>query len=114
MVSKVVVKDELQDFILESLKNIVEAGLPGDSLIFQEWGYPKTIRWAIQLELQDSILLWHIATDLLLCGHGTTTQEDQDAIPLSVATPRSVIMFISEYLIYLLVLHPSMILLAEE
>ncbi|RWR88096.1 hypothetical protein CKAN_01707800 [Cinnamomum micranthum f. kanehirae] len=73
----------------------------------------RLLGWTVEVAFEESILLWHIATDL--CLHTTLSETQQEtsqnppAIPIYIATRRLVSKRISEYMLYLLMFHPSMI-----
>ncbi|KAJ4813255.1 hypothetical protein LUZ62_025821 [Rhynchospora pubera] len=63
----------------------------------QRMGYYQEFGWSVEAEFDESILLWHIATDLLY--HGKETCETED---------RSISQDISNYMLFLLIVRPFM------
>lgn len=61
--------------------------------------------WSVEEDFDQSILLWHIATDLLYYTH------DQNQNASSVQSPdcRTISKMMSDYMLYLLVMFPSML-----
>lgn len=67
-------------------------------------GYYKELGWSVEVEFDESILLWHIATDL--CFHsGDGDDNDAKMIPHYVDISRA----ISNYMLFLLVARPFML-----
>jgi hypothetical protein len=67
-------------------------------------GYYKELGWSVEVEFDESILLWHIATDL--CFHSEDGDDDNAAkISRYVDISRA----ISNYMLFLLVARPFML-----
>ncbi|KAK9286689.1 hypothetical protein L1049_015092 [Liquidambar formosana] len=58
----------------------------------------ETLGWSVEVDFDESILLWHIATDLFYSNH-------KDAIPESKIAGK----VLSDYMMYLLVMRPFML-----
>lgn len=142
VVSQELVCDRMIAFIFDDLKRKSEyatdfkktkhlASCRGSWALEQRACYHR-LGWTVEVAFEESILLWHIATDL--CFHTTlskmqqktsqdpqalrsqtqqTAPQDPDAIPIYIATRRLVSKRISEYMLYLLMFHPSMISIME-
>ncbi|CAO2197278.1 unnamed protein product [Urochloa humidicola] len=67
-------------------------------------GYYKELGWSVEVEFDESILLWHIATDL--CFH---SGDDNDADTAKVAQHVEISRAISNYMLFLLVARPFML-----
>ena len=65
-------------------------------------GYYKELGWSVEVEFDESILLWHIATDL--CFHSGDDAGDAKVAPY-VETSRAT----SNYMLFLLVARPFML-----
>ncbi|KAJ4745424.1 hypothetical protein LUZ62_079829 [Rhynchospora pubera] len=63
----------------------------------QRMGYYQEFGWSVEAEFDESILLWHIATDLLYNGRKTCDTED-----------KSISQDISNYMLFLLIVRPFM------
>ncbi|XP_062223793.1 uncharacterized protein LOC133922454 [Phragmites australis] len=68
-------------------------------------GYYKELGWSVEVEFDESILLWHIATDL--CFH--TDDEDDDKDNAKIAQYVKISRAISNYMLFLLVARPFML-----
>uniref|UniRef100_A0A0A9AHT7 DUF4220 domain-containing protein n=1 Tax=Arundo donax TaxID=35708 RepID=A0A0A9AHT7_ARUDO len=70
-------------------------------------GYYKELGWSVEVEFDESILLWHIATDL--CFH--TEDEDDDKVKdiAKIAGYVEISRAISNYMLFLLVARPFML-----
>ncbi|XP_077241477.1 uncharacterized protein LOC143881995 [Tasmannia lanceolata] len=102
------VSDELKQFIFEELKkkSMDHRGFKRFSTSRGEWtlqwqGYEKELGWSIEVEFDESVLLWHIATDL--CH-----DKDKDNI-LTLESYFKISKELSEYMLYLLVFRPFML-----
>uniref|UniRef100_A0A1D1ZKL5 1-phosphatidylinositol 4,5-bisphosphate phosphodiesterase beta-1 n=1 Tax=Anthurium amnicola TaxID=1678845 RepID=A0A1D1ZKL5_9ARAE len=103
------VSDELKKFIFAELKNKAcsaedSRGYKRLSACRGEWalqmkGYRKELGWSVGVEFDESILLWHIATDL--CYYYDGVGEPREAKRMSKE--------ISDYMLYLLVVRPFML-----
>ncbi|CAO2203369.1 unnamed protein product [Urochloa humidicola] len=67
--------------------------------------YCRELRWSVQKPFDESVLLWHIATDLCVRQHGGNHQAPDQQGPL-IARCREM----SNYMIYLLFVQPEMLL----
>nr|CAB3474534.1 unnamed protein product [Digitaria exilis] len=65
-------------------------------------GYYKELGWSVEVEFDESILLWHIATDL--CFHS-----DNDNDNAKIARHVKISRAISNYMLFLLVARPFML-----
>ena len=68
--------------------------------ILANYGYCE-LDWSVKVEFDQSILIWHIATDL--CRH--SDWRDQETVTLNSKFSK----WISQYMLYLLVICPSML-----
>ncbi|KAL6853488.1 hypothetical protein ACP4OV_019517 [Aristida adscensionis] len=68
-------------------------------------GYYKELGWSIEVEFDESILLWHIATDL--CFH--SGDSDGDGGDAKIAQHVEISRAISNYMLFLLVARPFML-----
>ncbi|KAM4099709.1 hypothetical protein ACJW30_05G012000 [Castanea mollissima] len=68
--------------------------------ILKDYGHPE-LDWSVKAEFDQSILIWHIATDL--CLH--SARRDQEADTRNAECSK----WISQYMLYLLVICPSML-----
>ncbi|KAM0952402.1 hypothetical protein DsansV1_C03g0036011 [Dioscorea sansibarensis] len=105
------VTSELKEFIFEEIKG--KASSAEDSKSYKrfsdyrgEWalqkkGYRKELGWSVEVELDESILLWHIATDL--CYY---SRENKQPEPVS---NRLMSKALSDYMLYLLLVRPFML-----
>ncbi|XP_073005274.1 uncharacterized protein [Typha latifolia] len=106
------VTDELKEFIFEDLKG--KSSSADDSKGYkrfsscrgkwslQKKGYLKELGWSVEVEFDESILLWHIASDL--CYYYDCTNH-----PESNTLDRRISKVVSNYMLYLLVVHPFML-----
>ncbi|XP_039140081.1 uncharacterized protein LOC120277344 [Dioscorea cayenensis subsp. rotundata] len=106
------VTSELKEFIFEEIKG--KASSAEDSKSYKrfsdyrgEWalqkkGYGKELGWSVEVELDESILLWHIATDLCYYSH----DENKQSPPVS---NRQMSKALSDYMLYLLLVRPFML-----
>lgn len=104
------VDDELKEFIFEEIKE--KSSSADDSKGYkrfstcrgeralQKKGYGEALGWSVEVEFDESILLWHIATDLCYyCNDSKNTPSDQKNISKAI----------SDYMLYLLVVRPFML-----
>uniref|UniRef100_A0A2P2J6J6 Uncharacterized protein LOC8270919 n=1 Tax=Rhizophora mucronata TaxID=61149 RepID=A0A2P2J6J6_RHIMU len=75
-----------------------EKDLKGQSLMLKKFGKPE-LTWSMEFEFDQSILIWHIATEL--CYH----TDHQGTIMSKCKMSKQ----LSRYMLYLLVMHPSML-----
>lgn len=66
----------------------------------------KKLSWSVKVEFDQSILLWHVATNL--CDN-SVSGEDEDAEDGRSLTYREASKWLSKYMLYLLVMRPSML-----
>jgi hypothetical protein len=66
-------------------------------------GYYRELGWSVEVEFDESILLWHIATDL--CFYSDVDYKDDTKIAQCVESSRAV----SNYMLFLLVARPFML-----
>ncbi|KAL6589426.1 hypothetical protein ACP70R_050365 [Stipagrostis hirtigluma subsp. patula] len=67
-------------------------------------GYYRELGWSVEVEFDESILLWHLATDL--CFHSDT---DDDKPETKIAQNVEMSRAISNYMLFLLVARPFML-----
>ncbi|KAJ3679721.1 hypothetical protein LUZ60_017732 [Juncus effusus] len=101
------IKKELKELIFtqltDKMKTIVDAASyrrisdHRGQWALQRKGYYKDLGWSVEAEFDESILLWHIATDLLFHKY-----EDNYSL-------RSVSQNISSYMLFLLIVRPFML-----
>ncbi|XP_039120652.1 uncharacterized protein LOC120257107 [Dioscorea cayenensis subsp. rotundata] len=127
------VTDELKEFIFKEIKG--KASSAQDSKSYKrfsdyrgEWalqkkGYRKELGWSVEVELDESILLWHIATDLCFYSHKNEQSEpernreneqsepDRNCENKQSEPERNLQMSkaLSDYMLYLLLVRPSML-----
>ncbi|KAF8029924.1 hypothetical protein BT93_E2362 [Corymbia citriodora subsp. variegata] len=93
----------IRDLPIES-KSMLESIKMGARYVLKRVNY-DVLRWSVEVEFDQSILIWHIATELCYyqdCGkkHGEIS-EDLMSFKMSK--------FVSRYMLYLLVFHPPML-----
>ncbi|BBG93630.1 Protein of unknown function D [Prunus dulcis] len=71
-------------------------------LVLDQFKFPDFMTWTTEVEFDQSILLWHIATDL--CHHSDATKTSATEY-----LHREVSMQIADYMMYLLVMCPFML-----
>nr|CAD1823121.1 unnamed protein product [Ananas comosus var. bracteatus] len=106
------VSPELKELIFRELKNKAKSiedvesyrrfGEHRGQWALQRKGYYKEFGWSVEAEFDESILLWHIATDL--CFNDTDVA-DASSLSHLPATSRA----ISNYMLFLLVMRPYML-----
>ncbi|KAK2632175.1 hypothetical protein EUGRSUZ_L01905 [Eucalyptus grandis] len=102
------VESEVYSGMLRMVRNVVGAAQLKSALLKLEMtNYLKRINyneliWSVEMEFDQNILIWHIATELLHkdCGQKLATENNKDS---------RMSMFVSQYMFYLLVFHPSML-----
>jgi hypothetical protein len=72
------------------------------------------LAWSIDIELDESIVVWHIVTDLYLCwfkkqAKSSGRQDDGDAEQLDLAKVIEAIQALSNYMLFLLAARPYML-----
>ncbi|WJX09336.1 hypothetical protein P8452_00180 [Trifolium repens] len=118
------VTDDLKEIIFEHFVNKIKEGkkrgeddseenntifyynwgnkvLEGSKLMLQEINL-ETIRWSVEVEFDQSILLWHIATNI--CYNSVANEVLENG-----RSYRETSKWLSEYMLYLLVMRPSML-----
>ncbi|KAG1347205.1 1-phosphatidylinositol 4,5-bisphosphate phosphodiesterase beta-1 [Cocos nucifera] len=70
----------------------------------QKKGYQDKLGWSVEVEFDESILLWHIATDLCSYSDGTSQPENKCS-DQNISKAEA----ISDYMLYLLVVRPFML-----
>ncbi|XP_010904720.1 uncharacterized protein [Elaeis guineensis] len=106
------VHDHLKRFIFKEIKNKSSSaddskGYKRFSTCRGEWaiqkkGYREKLGWSVEVEFDESILLWHIATDLCYYSDGTNHSEN-------IRSDQNISKAISDYMLYLLVVRPFML-----
>ncbi|THU63268.1 hypothetical protein C4D60_Mb01t13950 [Musa balbisiana] len=106
------VTDDLKEFVFEDLKNksigaVDSKGYKRFSTCRGRWalqqkGHLKELGWSVEVEFDESILLWHIATDL--CFYSDDTNQSTDTLSYRRISKRA-----SDYMLYLLVVRPFML-----
>ncbi|KAF3336382.1 hypothetical protein FCM35_KLT18968 [Carex littledalei] len=73
--------------------------------VIQRKGYDQIFGWSVEVDFDESIMLWHIATDLLFFDHEKpmSTSEEQEWEP-----EREISQHISNYMMFLLIERPFM------
>ncbi|KAF3325328.1 hypothetical protein FCM35_KLT10399 [Carex littledalei] len=72
----------------------------------QRKGYYHEFAWSVEAEFDDSILLWHIATDLLFNDPGKPQPKPESKPEMTSA--REISQHISDYMSFLLIMRPFM------
>ncbi|KAJ1407093.1 hypothetical protein SESBI_24622 [Sesbania bispinosa] len=72
--------------------------------VLESFKYSNKLGWSVGVEFDQSILLWHVATDI--CYNSVSVEEDTNNG--RSLTPREASKLLSEYMVYLLVMRPSM------
>ncbi|KAM0952277.1 hypothetical protein DsansV1_C03g0034691 [Dioscorea sansibarensis] len=110
------VPDHLKRVIFRELK--LKTGSNTDSASYKlfnacrgEWalrqkGYYKELGWSVEVEFDECVLLWHIATDL--CFY-RTENDTNDHAPESLEKYIEIGRVVSDYLLYLLLQRPFML-----
>jgi hypothetical protein len=108
---KIAVSEPLKRLVFEQLKSKASSTMDPKSYrklgehrgqwALQRKGLYQQLGWSVDCEFDESILLWHIATDLCFYASGGLERERQDALP---ALSRE----ISSYMLFLLVMRPFM------
>nr|CAD1823091.1 unnamed protein product [Ananas comosus var. bracteatus] len=106
------VSPELKELIFRELKNKAKSiedvesyrrfGEHRGQWALQRKGYYKEFGWSVEAEFDESILLWHIATDLCFNDNDVADASSLSHLP---ATSRA----ISNYMLFLLVMRPYML-----
>ncbi|KAJ9671763.1 hypothetical protein PVL29_025464 [Vitis rotundifolia] len=117
----VTVEEKLREFIFEELKQKAKSSAQleekaksaeekarrrGDWILSQNACH--SLLWSVEKEYDECLLMWHIATDL--CYYYKDKQEEKE-IPDDVKEEelrRQLCRFLSEYMLYLLVMRPTM------
>ncbi|KAF9587744.1 hypothetical protein IFM89_004721 [Coptis chinensis] len=78
------------------------------SWVLEDRGYQNQLGWSVDSEFDESLLLWHIATDI--CYNYKSEVNGEGANHANTAQPdyRKMSRHISDYMLYLLVVQPSM------
>ncbi|KAI4312822.1 hypothetical protein MLD38_037613 [Melastoma candidum] len=108
------VPDSLKRVIVEHLQWLKSKSTwnTHGSLILEFYNQMENLGWSVELEFDESIVIWHIATELCLNPTDPTSlipfhldQHIREKIQLHNETCR----LLSRYLVYLLVIHPNML-----
>ncbi|KAJ0983637.1 hypothetical protein J5N97_011892 [Dioscorea zingiberensis] len=110
------VTSELKELIFEELKG--KASSAEDSKSYKrfsayrgEWalqkkGYRRELGWSVEVELDESILLWHVATDLCYYSDESKLSSEPEQ---GMVSNRGMSKALSEYMLYLLLVRPFML-----
>ncbi|KAG1347201.1 1-phosphatidylinositol 4,5-bisphosphate phosphodiesterase beta-1 [Cocos nucifera] len=108
------VDEDLKIFIFKEIKEKSSSaedskGYKRFSSCRGEWalqmkGYQDKLGWSVEVEFDESILLWHIATDLCSYSDGTSQPENKCS-DQNISKAEA----ISDYMLYLLVVRPFML-----
>ena len=106
------VPEDAKAYIFNDMKTISDKAFNSDTAIFSAllfrghrttWDYPE-IKWSIEkFEYAESLLLWHLATELICTD--STNDHDHDQRKGS----KRICKLLSDYMFYLLVMQPSML-----
>ena len=78
----------------------------GDLVLKKEkYNCHSNLGWSVEEDFDQSILLWHIATDLLYY----TDEQDQNGSSVRIPDWRAMSKLVSDYMLYLLVMRPFML-----
>ncbi|RWR93588.1 hypothetical protein CKAN_02285000 [Cinnamomum micranthum f. kanehirae] len=120
------VTEALKEHIYEQLKKKAESIAEVDDLketrrvcscrgdwALEERGYRGEFGYSVEVEFDESLLLWHIATDLCYytdedTGKNNNIKDSAEAVSVKASMHRQFCKLISDYLIYLLVMRPFM------
>ncbi|XP_058073145.1 uncharacterized protein LOC131221863 [Magnolia sinica] len=123
------VSKELKNFIFDELKKkteIMKEPKAARSLCscrgswaLEQKGYFSQFGNNVEVEFDESLLRWHIATTLCyytvndisknsLIDKDSKVEESNESVPTLAAVHRQLSMFISDYMMYLLIMQPSM------
>ncbi|KAF9593217.1 hypothetical protein IFM89_020712 [Coptis chinensis] len=97
--------DSLKSTIMREMKKKSVSAITSESSSNRvEWDlirsmHYESLRWSVEVEFDESILLWHIATDMCYNHITTTTHENKE---------REMCKLLSDYIVYLMVMRPSM------
>ncbi|KAI4312807.1 hypothetical protein MLD38_037598 [Melastoma candidum] len=107
--------DSLKSVIVEHLQQVNPKSTwnTRGSFILGYYKQMEKLGWSVELEFDESIVIWHIATELCLINPTDPTslvtsdleQQIREKIELNTKTCR----LLSQYLVYLLVIHPNML-----
>ncbi|KAJ7963278.1 DUF594 family protein [Quillaja saponaria] len=111
------VPDELKELIFQEFQRKLNAAenfkgcknfcaYKGDWVLQQKQCYEKFC-WSVDVAIDQSIILWHIATDLCYYSELDTTNKNSD--PENVRNSKDMSRLLSNYMLYLLVMCPFML-----
>ncbi|PON49278.1 hypothetical protein PanWU01x14_231530 [Parasponia andersonii] len=117
------VPEDAKSFIFDYVKTISDKAYSSDTGAFEAvlfrglrttWHYPQ-IKWSItKFEYAESLLLWHLATELI-CSDSTNYDHDNHSRDLDRRVhqerngSKRICKLISDYMFYLMVMQPSML-----
>ncbi|KAK1273397.1 hypothetical protein QJS04_geneDACA007945 [Acorus gramineus] len=86
-------------------------------LVLQEWGYLNDLGWSVvDVEFDESILIWHIATDICSYiksedddNHHDEEDQNQRQESNNIPKERMISKALSDYMLYLLIFHTPML-----
>ncbi|RWR93587.1 hypothetical protein CKAN_02284900 [Cinnamomum micranthum f. kanehirae] len=110
------VTDELKEYIFGQLKEKPKRAnywkKAFSDFIVEE--YPLEFGNMGKVDFDEGLLMWHMATDLCYFTdenagkHDSITESKEDAVPVEASMHRKFCKILSDYLVYLLVMQPSM------
>ncbi|XXG83229.1 hypothetical protein AAC387_Pa10g1030 [Persea americana] len=113
------VTDEFKEYIFEQLeekaKRVNYRKKAASDFIVEN--YPPEFGYMGKVDFEDALLMWHMATDLCYFTDENTGEEDDKAqkdhkvdapVPVKASMHRIFCKILSDYLVYLLVMQPSM------
>ncbi|XP_030538937.1 uncharacterized protein LOC115747043 isoform X2 [Rhodamnia argentea] len=111
------VTDDLKQHIMSHLRDLKEETQPPQitrgSRVLKKFEKLDVFRWSIELEFDQSILIWHIATELLChLGKGdslTNPPQSEGNINESIKPTSEISKCLSRYMLYILVMYPMML-----
>ncbi|RLM73506.1 hypothetical protein C2845_PM15G01320 [Panicum miliaceum] len=105
------VPDGLKDLVVVYIQHMIKSGYVNTlGMVRDKWGTEALERWRKHIaiednflgaELQEGIIIWHIATDIFLANRHNTNPEDKQRVK-EVQT-------LSNYMMFLLVKRPDML-----
>ncbi|XP_062201016.1 uncharacterized protein LOC133903610 [Phragmites australis] len=102
------ISDSIRDLLLEEIprRQLGDMRNARGRWILHRRGIYDDIRWSVDdIDFDQSILIWHVATDVYLCNR----QQDADRIQNAERLVAKAVKELSDYMLYLYVVHPYML-----